>query len=465
MKIENSFPKQNFIENIFSDGIELKEGQIFEARILKMMGDRIFLDLGKGKQIEAKTTIPFHSDNLSSIFYFTVKEAKENAILIRPATQSEVDFSLQMKKETKLIEILESLDLKPDEEKIQLVKELIKNNIPITREIVQNLYQSKLFFNKIADRIQSGAILISQEDLNKGVSELIQDVLGKFNHAQSQDVGAERSHLFQPSKSSANQMVHIQNTDFAKLIFLFKNNIKINLENLSHLNNIVLRERGIAKQIFHLIDLLHQNDETSHLAKEMIDTLKNMKTALLEKQFQPERIMKDLEIKLVLIKQKVENTSNIPAEEILKNIEGLQKGIDFIRQLNHSEFYLQIPIWLDQQLQDLDIYIYKNKKSSSNLNPKDCSILLVLDTERLKKIKVFLKIREKSIDCSFYTETERIQDFIKKHQDDLKSNLSSLGFKQINIYFLIASGQENVLNFQSEQEQNLAGMHSIDIRV
>ena len=107
MKIENSFPKQNFIENIFSDGIELKEGQIFEARILKMMGDRIFLDLGKGKQIEAKTTIPFHSDNLSSIFYFTVKEAKENAILIRPATQSEVDFSLQMKKETKLIEILE----------------------------------------------------------------------------------------------------------------------------------------------------------------------------------------------------------------------------------------------------------------------------------------------------------------------------------------------------------------------
>ncbi|HHY91296.1 MAG TPA: hypothetical protein GX503_06480 [Clostridiales bacterium] len=462
------------MENVFLDGIDLKEGQVFEARILKMMEDRILLELGNGKQIEAKTTIPFRSDDLSSVFYFTVKEAKENTILIRPATQSEVDVNLQTKEETRLMEVLKSLDLKPDKEKVQLVKELIKNNIPITKEIVQNLYQSKLLFNKIADGIQSGTVSVFKEDLNKDVPELIQDILRKLNHGQSRDVGAEGPELLPSSESSANQpvnkMIHIQNIDFAKLIFLFKNNIPINLENLSHLNHIVLREKGIAKQIFHLLDLLHQHDETSHLAEEMIDTFKNIKSALLEKQFQPEQIMKDIDIKLDLIKRKVENASdsNIRAEEILRNIEGLKKGIEFIRQfnhLNHSEFYLQLPIWLRHQLQDLDIYIYKNKKSSSHFNPKDCSILLILDTERLKRIKVFLKIREKSVECSFYTETEKIQDFIKKHQDVLKDNLSFLGFQQIHIRFFISSEQENVLNFQSGQEQISTGMHSIDLKV
>ncbi len=465
MRIDNSFLNLSLSENMVSDIFSLKEGQIFQARINQIIDDVIFLDLGNGKLLKAKTMISTILKDSSSVFNFIVKETNRDKIIIKPLSENEIDTSIREEKETEIVEILKKSNLEPDKEKIELIKELIENKIPVTKKIVQEMYQSKLIFQKIDSEIQNKLLFIHESDLNKNIFEFAKSFLEKVDEYFLEESELQ---LFADEKLydlSDIKTVNIRNVDFQKLIFLFKNNFKFSLGNITQLNNIILKECSMAKQVQDLVNLLQQKSETLDLAQDLISTLEKIKSITIEKKFQPNEIIKDLEIKLEIIKETIKNVPKANIKEILKNIRVLQKGFEFMHQMNKSEIYLQIPIFIKQQFRDLDLFILKDNKDKQKINFKDCKILLSLDTYNLKKVRVLAEIKVKTIYCNFYIETKKIQSIIQKYENYLRNSLSSLDFELIHINYIVTNINNNILDFESKLNQNVSKTNFINLRV
>ena len=218
----------------------------------------------------------------------------------------------------------------------------------------------------------------------------------------------------------------------------------------------------------------HQRESISRLfsGKEFQQAIKNemIKQWLLTpedvgKEHKAEELYEKLNSQLSRFSQTL-NQSVGADTSLAKAVSNLSGNIDFMNQMNQVFTYIQLPLKLQSQEANGELYVYTNKK---NLAKKDgeVSALLHLDMEHLGSVDVYVSMKDTKVSTQFRLKDDSALDLIAGHIDLLNERLNKRGYT-MNASF-VKKGEEETGSVMEEilkQDKNISILsgYSFDAR-
>lgn len=218
----------------------------------------------------------------------------------------------------------------------------------------------------------------------------------------------------------------------------------------------------------------HQRENISRLfsGKEFQQAIKNemIKQWLLTpedvgKEHKAEELYEKLNSQLSRFSQTL-NQSVGADTSLAKAVSNLSGNIDFMNQMNQMFTYIQLPLKLQSQEANGELYVYTNKK---NLAKKDgeVSALLHLDMEHLGSVDVYVSMKDTKVSTQFRLKNDSALDLIASHIDLLNERLNKRGYT-MNASF-VKKGEEETGSVMEEilkQDKNISILsgYSFDAR-
>ena len=235
----------------------------------------------------------------------------------------------------------------------------------------------------------------------------------------------------------------------------------------------VLLER-LEKALFSDEIAPHQRESISRLfsGKEFQQAIKNemIKQWLLTpedvgKEHKAEEFYEKLNSQLSRFSQTL-NQSVGADTSLARSVSNLSGNIDFMNQMNQMFTYIQLPLKLQSQEANGELYVYTNKK---NLAKKDgeVSALLHLDMEHLGSVDVYVSMKDTKVSTQFRLKDDSALDLIAGHIDLLNERLNKRGYT-MNASF-VKKGEEETGSVMEEilkQDKNISILsgYSFDAR-
>ena len=218
----------------------------------------------------------------------------------------------------------------------------------------------------------------------------------------------------------------------------------------------------------------HQRESISRLfsGKEFQQAIKNemIKQWLLTpedvgKEHKAEELYEKLNSQLSRFRQTL-NQSVGADTSLARAVSNLSGNIDFMNQMNQVFTYIQLPLKLQSQEANGELYVYTNKK---NLAKKDgeVSALLHLDMEHLGSVDVYVSMKDTKVSTQFRLKDDSALDLIAGHIDLLNERLNKRGYT-MNASF-VKKGEEETGSVMEEilkQDKNISILsgYSFDAR-
>ena len=218
----------------------------------------------------------------------------------------------------------------------------------------------------------------------------------------------------------------------------------------------------------------HQRESISRLfsGKEFQQAIKNemIKQWLLTpedvgKEHKAEELYEKLNSQLSRFSQTL-NQSVGADTSLAKAVSNLSGNIDFMNQMNQMFTYIQLPLKLQSQEANGELYVYTNKK---NLAKKDgeVSALLHLDMEHLGSVDVYVSMKDTKVSTQFRLKDDSALDLIAGHIDLLNERLNKRGYT-MNASFVKKTDEEtgSVMEEILKQDKNISILsgYSFDAR-
>lgn len=178
-----------------------------------------------------------------------------------------------------------------------------------------------------------------------------------------------------------------------------------------------------------------------------------------------ENLYERLNTQLGRLNQTLEQTSraDTPFGKAVSNMSG---NIDFMNQLNQMFTYVQLPLKLQSQEANGELYVYTNKKNLANKDGK-VSALLHLDMEHLGGVDVHVSLKDSHVSTKFYLRDDRTLDFIADHIDILNERLNKRGYSMDASFTKKGETEsDNVMEEILKQDKNISILsdYSFDAR-
>jgi len=320
----------------------------------------------------------------------------------------------------------------------------------LSQKLIDILYNSNNSNSNIKSSINDSTInnSINNTNLSNGTNsnDISKALLSELNNNMPQDLenNAESINKFigVPSRQAlAQNMIETFGKDSASSIVedLKSGNIsaKTLLENINQLvkNNPTLSKDGL--------DKLFQSKEFSEIIKMIVRdkmriTPEDVKNSDGIKEFY-KRVREDVGRLSEVASQSDKDSS------FSKSLDGLKNNIDFMNDLNKNMSYFQLPIKFSAGDAESELYVFTNKKKSSD-KTDSLSALLHLDMENLGPLDVFIKLAGKNVSTNFCLESENMLDFVYSHIDQLNSRLESLGYN-VDFEMTVRQGDKLGMDF------------------
>lgn len=124
------------------------------------------------------------------------------------------------------------------------------------------------------------------------------------------------------------------------------------------------------------------------------------------------------------------------------SVEQIRSNVEFMNQVNQIYNYVQIPLKMNGQNANGDLYVYTNKRRVREENG-ELSAFLHLDMEHLGSTDVSVKMKGKSVDTNFSFSDDESYALVEKYLPILDAKLSALGYNVT----LTVSGDRGKMDF------------------
>ena len=124
------------------------------------------------------------------------------------------------------------------------------------------------------------------------------------------------------------------------------------------------------------------------------------------------------------------------------SVEQIRSNVEFMNQVNQIYNYVQIPLKMNGQNANGDLYVYTNKRRAREENG-ELSAFLHLDMEHLGSTDVSVKMKGKSVDTNFSFSDDESYALVEKYLPILDAKLSALGYNVT----LTVSGDRGRMDF------------------
>lgn len=110
-----------------------------------------------------------------------------------------------------------------------------------------------------------------------------------------------------------------------------------------------------------------------------------------------------------------------------RSTEQIRSNVEFMNEVNQIYNYVQIPLKMNGQNANGDLYVYTNKRKPREENG-DLTAFLHLDMEHLGSTDVYVKMRGKAVDTNFSFSDDASFDLVQKYLPILDAKLTALGY-------------------------------------
>lgn len=416
LKVEINSDLSNNTVHAAKNITQLSAGDRFKAEITDIKRDSITLRLlsnAANNIIEAKSLIVPNA-RIGQTAEFVVRENNNGRIFLEFASRNTAVSEGTLK------EILTDFKLEANSQNTGLINLLMKNNIPLNEDTIGKA----LFFKQEAPDIKDN-----------------------------------------------------------ELIFLVKENFPASTESISLLNSILDKTASLKGSIALLADEIINNTEGQ--LKERLLKLLNVsdapnKSAVIKQLIKglsveldksdslkntPERFA-EIQETLEKIKAEVQDTKqNANHEGIAKAMQGAENSLEFMREVDNTKQYLQLPLFVNEKQAECELYIFKDRKKGKASSSAD--VLIALDYPFIGHTEAYINKADKTLNIQLRLETETALELAEKNKSRLAAMLQSKGYKIIGLSVKKSNERFDVTKEAGVQNtaQESKRRYSFDMRV
>ena len=526
-EMDSASLEQN-LKNGMEEIASKQPGQSVTGEVIEKNGSDILLAIGKNQMLRAKLDagIPVEEGQMMT---FSIKNASGAKVILSPlyantGNDPNVSKALQMAGipenalTGKMVQTMMQEGMRIDRDSLSRMLRVISANpeanvetmvqlsrleIPVTEN---TLFQMEAYKNlehqitdgifEIADALQNTAAVMINDGDAEGAVSLYREILSLLSEGESVQPQAEGeaqisvglpSEETLPLKEEAVRLLNeFLNGDALQPDKEIEEENGLQTEGQQRAESSIQADGGTPlKTIGVLLERLekalladeiapHQRESISRLfsGKEFQQAIKNemIKQWLLTpedvgKEHKAEELYEKLNSQLSRFSQTL-NQSVGADTSLAKAVSNLSGNIDFMNQMNQMFTYIQLPLKLQSQEANGELYVYTNKK---NLAKKDgeVSALLHLDMEHLGSVDVYVSMKDTKVSTQFRLKDDSALDLIAGHIDLLNERLNKRGYT-MNASF-VKKGEEETGSVMEEilkQDKNISILsgYSFDAR-
>lgn len=344
---------------------------------------------------------------------------------------------------------------------VQDALKLVKDAIAAQKAVAEQ--QSSEESENVSEdpNIPTDAKASSTETENTGISKLfhslqdtvshsLSDTLGKFRAGQSTSVteentdnetllrslseltetdasarGLVRSVLSEDARSSFAALLSKLPVSPSFLAQILSGNASIQ-ETMHVLRNVIsLSDPSLLKEVL-------RSDEFASLFAKSLENNWSITPDHLSQKEQPGMFLEQIQSQMHSLEQLIGSSlSGSDSRQFEQNAHDIQSNIQFMKELNETFTYLQLPIKLPSQTAGSELYVY-TQKEKRQANPEKMRVLLHLDLEHLGKLEIRLDKDHQNIAANFRLDDEFSVELLRKNAALLTQNLADMGY-QTNI--------------------------------
>lgn len=501
---------------------KLQPGDVIRAQIMDFISNEVLLKLFDSTMIKASVQEDFSAE-IGKFKNFVVKENQPDQLVLQEIKKSGTE---QTKDDSNLLKALTKLDIPRTEENIKLAKTISENNLPLTREVFDNSAKILSAYKEIdiakavimeANKIdvtpasvkqlgllEKGSISLGNElnELMSMLDDAAQSIAETNNSdntknmaaikAGSSTVSSDGETLNQGTateikanieanintKVNENNVITAKNeadkaVEAEKSMFDAKSFLKLVEDSMEQTGKCVVYEKTGNTNEKAAVNTTEEVSNSLNTDKKVTSELKNEIEKLFvklediesEKKLDLEKNIKSLGEKLDKIKEEI-NTQNLPNKEVLiQKVDNIINQLKFIDDIRSFGYYVPIPLKLNGNLGEADLYVLKRNKNKK-ISPDDATVFLALDTINMGRVETLLSVSKKTISLNMRLEEKEYEDYIKTRFIDLYNMLSQNGYKLTDIKYRITSEPTNIFNINKVAKDMMSSQsRGVDIRL
>jgi hypothetical protein len=458
----------------------LQQGSIIRGKICNIEGNNVTIDLGNGTIINGRTQIALDQEK-NKVISFLIKSISNSTLILTPILSDEGELNNQ----SSLINtILHKYNIQNNQRNKWIVKNLIQYEMPVDNETVEytsNLVNSLEGLLKI---IKNDSINLLGNNLENLYSDNISKLLTNIIQKDKLITNKQYIHLNENIELNCNNDINIKKgaieilknnlVDIVpngkitenvvrKVLFLVKSNLKVSINNLKHLSDLIEGKIIIDKDINEIIDLLEKQGIN---VKEIKNKLAKINiNNYIDLDFQNKNLIENYYKNIISILSKLERiikSKEIITKDIADRFDKLMDKLDFINKLNLENTFIFYPI--NQGTENIYDRIYLlNKRKKGEKKTDKLIIYMNLETLNLGKVEVLCNIFNNSIDLKFSLIDKKVIQMFETEKNRLYDMLSNCGFNNVNLNFKIKNKEgTDILNLFMDDFKE---QRSVDIRV
>ncbi|HNT03459.1 MAG TPA: flagellar hook-length control protein FliK [Bacillota bacterium] len=219
----------------------------------------------------------------------------------------------------------------------------------------------------------------------------------------------------------------IKNTDMEAITYLVSKEMEITPRNLGMLIKNIENRDVISQFLDKLQEKIIRDDNPK--LKAISESIRKvfLEPRQLEDREEVARQLKDI----ASLGEKLESylkTGGDKDPEIREALSNLKDCIDFIRNVNQHNNFLQIPLLINDNTTAAKLYVFKDGKREKRINPEDATVVVALDLMNLGHLESMIRVKGKTVDITFRTENKSIGSMIEKNILMLKEALGEKGY-------------------------------------
>lgn len=184
-------------------------------------------------------------------------------------------------------------------------------------------------------------------------------------------------------------------------------------------------DKGSIKQIFDQTILSDKNYKKvlgNAISKQWF-----LKPAEVGEEQKVSNLYEKLNRQMKMVSEQTANLNTAGKNNIMQLATNTSSNMDFMNHVNQQYAYVQIPVHINGEDKQSDLYVFSNKK---NLSDKEGEIkaLLHLDMDALGAVDAFMKLQDTKLDTKFTLDNDLSYKLFEDHISELTTRLEAKGY-------------------------------------
>lgn len=306
---------------------------------------------------------------------------------------------------------------------------------------------------------------LNQTGVNANTSESSGEVLdglrteGKEDQfsegLKGKDAGKVQAGDSSKSEAADKLLELLKNVDFQKLAFHKSANIGNSVQSLAMLDKLLFGKDTIGNQLTALIETL--NESPNKIPADVKTLLESLDGLGLKDEEKLDEVLS----KVIQGLEQAEDKSESNIGQMKSQLTNIQQSLDYMKTMNESISYFQLPLQVDNELRSVDFFVKKRKINQKSED--ETTIFISLDTHNLDTVQVLLEYKRQNVGIQFRLSDQDVLELMESNQAVLDEQLEGITEKKFDVHFRLKDKLQTNLDVIAEISSTSSA--TIDVKV